>query len=539
LLEQIIEYSPVTITGVYLKADSYFSCIVQILGTFLWPVTKALLWAWFWYTPADEVFRGRLFSWIDALGKVNLASLFVMIIMALSNRFLRVVTIPWYLLPPFLVQPFHSLQVSLQCGIHVGIGTYGYVLAFSLSLFMGEAYLAVHRYARTWEEDRREEEESTWVRNRDLHIGNESASLIGEFEPLTNSDTPFWAIQENHELRNQRSNVDTVPMDRDESEIPAQFSLLDPVMNAQVKRNIKPHSTSLSSYIFSPVHASFYTCTVLGKLLVLCLCIITLTVLLVAQQSVAFRLVRSGVVGDFVIPYTDRTVDISVFNLPQLLQEAGIFSETPKLMVFAYVLFVVAMPIIHIVGLAAMWVIPMTHASQKNYIHLMEIVSSWSALDVFLVVVLAMHLDLKSFFAQLIDAAGVEPVDKIISKYLPNVGAFYIQDEGLATGFWYLICFVVLEKFLEHLIQVPFATMISEISASKEVAKKATELSQSFPTAPIPVHIIRENLELLSPATRYVTGSGKESHFYAGMPLFAWRFLSVAGITTEDHTFTL
>lgn len=62
-----------------------------------------------------------------------------------------------------------------------------------------------------------------------------------------------------------------------------------------------------------------------------------------------------------------------------------------------YLLFAFVMPLIQVVFLLALWLIPMTLRDQKIILYVTEMVSSWAALDVFIVSIIASIVQINQF----------------------------------------------------------------------------------------------------------------------------------------------
>jgi len=617
ILQHMIEFSPITTVQVFFNAGAYSFCLVQLVSTFIWPIVKVLFWSWFWYTPADEVFRGRLYTMIDALGKIALANLYIFMFQILSNHFHRVIVVPWYVVPQF---PLHlqNVRVSIQFAVNTGFGTYGYVLSFVLSMLMGEANVAAHRFAKSWEERRREEEEATWrkrsLRNfepasggRSVAIGSRGVTFSHQQQEENDTndqsrprrlltsfqaqDTPFMMMAQSHENFERsyarvprliaeeqdeddervesfdvedRSPLPAPPVISDHHEeddvIAEHVPFADDIMDRQVQFYKRLRSEACSDHIFSPIQGQFHRCTSLGKAFIALFILSTLSTLVISLFVPVMEFRRSGIVGDFIIPYKARNLTYAIVDIPSALTESGLEGQYPTSLILSVIVFVIIMPIIHIVGLSIMWSVPLGPRNQIRIIHILEIVSAWSAIDVFTLCLLFTHFDLKAFTQELIDSAGLEPLDEFLRKYFPSVGAFIVEELVLLDGYAVLVATVVLEKVLEHIVQLQYATMIAERIGIHSIEKQAAQVPylnrlerqqreasvashlneapvRSDHLHPLSNSLIREHMDVLSPAARYVFASSLTPYIYAGLPTPLWRLFEFVGIIERDHTF--
>lgn len=634
MLGQVIEFSPITTLNAFFMSGAWWMGIVQLVACFVWPIVKVLLWAWFWFVPADEVFRGRLYGWIDTLGKVALANLFVNSVLAVINHFEREILIPWYLVP-LLVKPFHSLRIRFGLAIKPGFGTYGFVISFVLSMLMGEANLYVHRLAKKWEEERREQEEKSWKRVRfsssecglaaggganssasplgasssassastgasttgggaippsaaalvdasdsdasalaatGSALGLHSANLLsrsGVDDPYDESDknyqdmdTPYQMMMSSHDLfdakqarkskrgekkkaataaaaatatshtnvasralreHTQAKNPMSFQLDDDEqgdgvdakplenrTPPPApptnegtgvagnlgsrrthpgkaksgsaryrwhpgdHISFADSAMDGQVLFYDQHAAEAPCNHIFSPIPGRYHRCTALGKCVMLTLMVCTFVVLYFGLTLNTFNMHRKGLLGDYIIAPEDRYLYFSVIDFPKAVSEVGLFDSTPYTLTWAIALFVIILPCIHILGLSAIWWIPLKPTLQQHLQYWLENLSSWGALDVFTVTLFATMLDVASFTRQLVDSAGLGDIDKILIKL--GIGPFIDMSQSLTANYAVLVLAVLMQKVLEGTVMLQLATLLAEKKGVHDIARKAAEM---------------------------------------------------------------
>lgn len=78
-----------------------------------------------------------------------------------------------------------------------------------------------------------------------------------------------------------------------------------------------------------------------------------------------------------------------------------------------FLLWTLAMPLLHIVSLIFIWLVPLRPRMQRLAFHIIEIFNAWSALEVFVASVLAALLELETF-AQFIVGTKCDPLDAVL-----------------------------------------------------------------------------------------------------------------------------
>ncbi|GBG29287.1 Hypothetical Protein FCC1311_055092 [Hondaea fermentalgiana] len=592
VIQHMIDFSPITTLQALFDGGAVFIGLIILVSIFIWPCIKVLIWSILWYAPADEVLRGRLYSWLDALGKISLANLYILAILCVSNYFERDIVVPWFL-APLIIQRSHALRVRISFAIQPGFGTYGYAISAILSLLMGQANLSAHRLAKSWEERRREESTNRKGETRSWVIQGSSSSSSSSYSDYDNEHgqaeqddgalpagrldasrggTTLLSNEEaaispecQQPMSERRSLEDTldvhdtlrVPTDpnldsRHDMELAGDALWTERSVERQVAFYRLLGAEACQNHIFSPTPGTFYRCTLFGKAVVLTLLVTTLALMGVGLSTPIITLERSGIVGDILIPEESRNLTLSVVALPGVIQGAGLNGDPPGALSFGIGFFVIAMPLVHLVGLVLLWLVPWAPSDQVHFMRAIEVLNAWSAVDVFCLMIVAASFDLRAFTTHLIENGGFLPLDQYLEKHIPHLGAFTIQEERLLPGFGILVAAVVLERFVGHVVRLLFATMIAERRGLREIALQARKFSsvlheiraqslageaQQQRAPMLSNSLLRTNMAILSPTTRYVLASAVPSYFYAGLPLCLWRALAACGMLQRDYTF--
>ena len=85
----------------------------------------------------------------------------------------------------------------------------------------------------------------------------------------------------------------------------------------------------------------------------------------------------------------------------------------------AYLLFALVVPLAQLLILLLLWLAPLTLRRQKQWFVAAEVLNAWSALDVFIVSIIAALLQIRQF-AQFIVGGRCDAIDALLRKYLPN-----------------------------------------------------------------------------------------------------------------------
>jgi uncharacterized paraquat-inducible protein A len=82
----------------------------------------------------------------------------------------------------------------------------------------------------------------------------------------------------------------------------------------------------------------------------------------------------------------------------------------------SFFIFAVAMPIAYLVCLLVLWMIPMTYTAQSRLLTLTTTIHAWSALEVFVVSIIAALLELQQF-AQFIIGQRCDLINNVLAIY--------------------------------------------------------------------------------------------------------------------------
>ena len=281
---------------------------------------------------------------------------------------------------------------------------------------------------------------------------------------------------------------------------------------------------ALCDYTFCPAQGRYLRFSQRGKACMLALQLLTLAAIVAAQLVPAWTFTRGGAIGLFIIAPEDRTFDMAVVDLPGRMANGGLQGRRPVSMALTVLVFAILMPVLHVLALCAMWWLPMRAAAQRRAMYAMEIASAWSCNDVFVFMLFASSLDVGKVSRALVEAAGLKQIDQLLERFLPGIGAFITQDMLIIwDAYALLVAAVLLEKLLEHVVHLQFATMLAERAGHRIVHGSGARTAE----------IIREHLDLLTPTQGYISSS-MPGTFYAGLPVRVWWLMDRLGVA-EEH----
>lgn len=164
------------------------------------------------------------------------------------------------------------------------------------------------------------------------------------------------------------------------------------------------------SYRFTPGGALFVSILLLG----------TLGVMIAGSVIDSFDFEFQGLVGwllkemkdDYIRPYSLISMGNS---LPKASEHPGSFgSHFIQAVFFTYAF---GVPVAHLVVLFFLWVLPMYPATQRKWFHVAEVLNAWSALEVFVISIIAALVEIRQF-AQFIIGSRCDQINVILKEYL-------------------------------------------------------------------------------------------------------------------------
>lgn len=163
-----------------------------------------------------------------------------------------------------------------------------------------------------------------------------------------------------------------------------------------------------------------YRFTPAGALFIAFLLVATLSVVVVGSVINSFDFEFQGLVGFLLREIKDSVVrPYSLISMGNALPDA---SEHPdsfgsRFIQAVFFTYAFGVPFAHLVVLFVLWVFPMVPATQRRWFHVAEVLNAWSALEVFVVSVIAALLEIRQF-AQFIIGSRCDEINVILAKYL-------------------------------------------------------------------------------------------------------------------------
>eukprot|EP01116_Phalansterium_solitarium_P006535 TRINITY_DN1886_c0_g1_i2.p2 TRINITY_DN1886_c0_g1~~TRINITY_DN1886_c0_g1_i2.p2 ORF type:complete len:383 (-),score=130.37 TRINITY_DN1886_c0_g1_i2:315-1463(-) len=106
-----------------------------------------------------------------------------------------------------------------------------------------------------------------------------------------------------------------------------------------------------------------------------------------------------------------------------------------------FFIFSIGMPLLHLLSMLLLWVVPMTSRGQRRLFVICEVLNAWSALDVFIIAVIAALLEVRQFAAFII-GDRCDAINKLAAKYmgamLDNDAKCFDVIATLHAGCWLL-----------------------------------------------------------------------------------------------------
>lgn len=183
---------------------------------------------------------------------------------------------------------------------------------------------------------------------------------------------------------------------------------------------------------------------VIGATLITILLLLSLSLLAVGSIWNSFEFQFQGAAA-LALSYLSQpvTTAYSLISLGLKLPDASPdpFSFGIRFIQVTFFIYGIAIPLFHLLSLLLLWLLPMSRKSQRNIYVLTEILNAWSAIDVFVISVIAALLEI-SQFAQFIIGDRCDTINYYLAEYmndaLQGVDKCFNVLTKLDTGCWLL-----------------------------------------------------------------------------------------------------
>ena len=250
------------------------------------------------------------------------------------------------------------------------------------------------------------------------------------------------------------------------------------------------------------------------------------------EVSIAFTF--AGVVGDVVVDSRERRREYSLMSIgTSIAEDMGSVSSGGTFLTGVFFLVAFVAPLFRICGLSVLWFVPMRPRQQQYWFHLLEIIESWSALDVYFVSTLAATLEIGSL-SKVILGGSFPAIEKLVNQKFPQFGGLFVIHEELLNGMFLILTGVLFEKFMSLFIVAQTASAVAERMTEE---KLALDRNRVLPGTSEENDLFRELEEhpetwgILSPAARYTSASTNIG--YTGLPKFVWNLGIQIGLLAE------
>lgn len=453
-----------TVTDMW-KAKVYPLSLVVAIWSGVWPYLKALLMLTCWFSPPallkpDD--RRRMLLALDILGKWALIDLFLMLMMTVAFHFdINTVTIN------------HRLDNLVDVNIVVSseLGLFTFVTAVALSLVGNHILLAFHRNivsADHVDDGRLGKVASPHIPPNGRASGGSASALdLSSFIPfspsvqhasiapllgrdghdeddyLTEDDSPPSEEMLQYASLHMKSCVhcpDNSWFDAGTKEA-AESLKGRAIREALAKRSICNYSFSageLPPYLVNPETGLL---RVRIKLLLVFAFLLIFMLILASASLDTFEFVFTGLAGTLIgIVDPSQTVRRSslisiatnIGSDPNPRREFGLLYLQCLYLMFSFVF-----PIVVLIMSFAMMFLNLTLRQSKLWFYAMEVVSAWSALDVFIVAIIAAVLQINEF-SHFLEGPACDPIKKVL-----HVKECFGVKTTLLNGCWIILAAAV------------------------------------------------------------------------------------------------
>jgi len=422
-----------TVTEMH-KAGVYILALLVLVWSGIWPYLKLVLLLFCWVAPTRLLSvntRGRMLVVFDALGKWCMIDIFLMVMMSVAFRFhVESSEIPHFswLFP----RKFAILDVTVSS--HWGL--FGFMFAAILSIILGHVMLGYHRTAVAAQvselllqrlyvirEDEEEEDE-------DEEDADGTAVPLQSCPTSSNELVTARSVLSAESKRHKRRYCCTCPQGSyfnvGSDELPA-VGRAEAIVNKKI--------------------AIADTMGTASKFAVAALLIATFALVLAGALADSFQFTFTGTAARAikVVQPASSVRTYSLVSIAQAVDPGNDLIEPPSragilFVQTVYLLFALIMPLVQCVFLLALWLIPMRLRDQKIIMMVTELVSAFSAMDCFIVSIMAACVEIDKFALFLVgdrcdklEQYTKEPCFGIETAFLPGCWVTVVAAAALFT----------------------------------------------------------------------------------------------------------
>ena len=246
-----------------------------------------------------------------------------------------------------------------------------------------------------------------------------------------------------------------------------------------LKSTYDPPFESLGSRPYAPlVRRRRFKCRTTGRLLVWLLLVIAFCVTIAGQVTKTFTFTFGGL-AELILSPEKRTTEYSMVSIgeaiPESAKNGGYLSGKGWNWFLAVQFFLLSMiiPLVRVILLMIIWTVPLTLAVAKRLHHLAEVIAAWSAMDVFLISIIAAVMEIGQLSSEVL-SSGFGSIEEEICKILnavplPVINAIlnaiglpdldlskgcslFRVDAQLQSGCWVLLAAVLICEIVAHII---------------------------------------------------------------------------------------
>ncbi len=180
---------------------------------------------------------------------------------------------------------------------------------------------------------------------------------------------------------------------------------------------------------------------------------------LAAASVNAFTLHFEGLVGGLLEASGGETKSFSLLSLSTALLDFGRETEgtTMSVLPYAFIVLTLGVPLVWLAQLLTLWVLPLSRLWQMRLLSVAEVLQAWSALDVFLLTVVASLMELDKFAHFIVDdlCAGVNGV---LEDYfsggdlVPGEASCFGVKATMEGGTWMLLAVSIVSMAVGHFV---------------------------------------------------------------------------------------
>lgn len=399
LREDVFDFTLIESIIYFFRGDAWMLAGLTLAFGLVWPYLKIFIWFVGYFLETRGERRYWVFGWLDTMGKWSFCNGFVLTLMMVAFYFENKQTMSRWL-APLLVPSHHEIVADIEVTVDPGIGTYAYIFNVLVSILVGHMLVLVDRHAN-----------AVLIKT----------SKLGRLRPTQSAIVEASALQDDSLILDHQHQQD---------------------QNVDVAAATETYSVLLENYT-----KSYQWGIAFG---IFATAVFSIAGMVTPCYSFQF----GGVIGGSVVPLEQRAREFSVLSTGLQIGNSGTGPSEAGIIYLGVLYFLLCM-IIPLVRLVALWWVahvPMKLNQHVRWLHIIEVLETYAALDVLLVSIVCTGFEITELSNAVLSSA-FPGLETIVDSLLPQAGGLFAVQQSFLPGIWLLGIAVFLEKIVSFQIR--------------------------------------------------------------------------------------